>query len=101
MDLEVADNPDKARFEIIAYGELAGFAQYHLRGDEIAFTHTQTDDQFRGLGIAGQLVQSSLDAARERQLIVLPYCRFVRKWISEHPEYADLVPPDRRQQFSL
>ncbi len=101
MDLEVADNPDKARFEILADGELAGFAQYHLDGDEIAFTHTQTDDRFRGQGIAGLLVQSSLDAARERHLAVLPYCPFVRNWIIEHREYADLVPPDRRQQFGL
>ena len=101
MDLEVADNPDKARFEILADGELAGFTQYHLRGDEIAFTHTQTDDRFRGQGIAGLLVQSSLDAARERQLAVLPYCRFLRNWITEHREYVGLVPPDRRQQFGL
>ena len=48
MDLEVTDNPDKARFEIIVDGELAGFVLYHLRGSEIAFTHTQTDDRFRG-----------------------------------------------------
>ena len=101
MDLEVADNPDKERFEILAGGELAGFVQYHLRGDEIAFTHTQTDDRFRGQGIACRLVQSSLDAARERHLTVLPYCPFVRTWISGHREYADLVPPDRRQQFGL
>lgn len=101
MDLEVADNPDKARFEILADGELAGFAQYHLRSDEIAFTHTQTDDQFRGLGVASWLVQSSLDAVRARHLTVLPYCPFVRKWITEHLEYAVLVPPDRRQQFGL
>ena len=101
MDREVADNPDKARFEIVADGELAGFAQYHLDGDEIAFTHTQTDDRFRGQGIAGLLVQSSLDAARERHLSVLPYCPFVRNWISEHREYADLVPADRWQQFGL
>ena len=79
MDLEVADNPDKARFEIVADGELAGFVQYHLRGDEIAFTHTQTDDRFRGQGIASRLVQSSLDAARERHLAVLPYCPFVQE----------------------
>lgn len=91
MDLEVADNPDKARFEIVADGELAGFVQYHLRGDEIAFTHTQTDDRFRGQGIAGRLVQSSLDAARERHLTVLPYCPFVKSWIGAHPEYADLI----------
>ena len=40
MDVEVTDNPDKARFEIVADGELAGFAQYHLRDGVIAFTHT-------------------------------------------------------------
>ena len=101
MDLEVADNPDKARFEIVADGELAGFVQYHLSGDEIAFTHTQTDDRFRGQGIASRLVQSSLDAARERHLTVLPYCPFVKSWITGHREYADLVPEDRRRQFGL
>ena len=36
MDVEVADNPDKARFEIVADGELAGFLQYHLRDGVIA-----------------------------------------------------------------
>ncbi len=101
MDLVVADNPDKARFEVLADGELAGFLQYHLEGDEIAFTHTQTDDRFRGQGIAGILVQASLDAARERHLAVLPYCPFVRNWITGHREYVGLVPPDRRQQFGL
>ena len=101
MDVEVTDNPDKARFEIVADGELAGFAQYHLRDGVIAFTHTQTDDRFRGHGLGGRLVQASLDAARARHLAVLPYCPFVRSWISGHREYADLVPPDRRQQFGL
>ena len=70
MDLEVDDNPDKERFEIVADGELAGFVQYHLRGDEIALTHTQTDDRFRGQGIASHLVQLSLNAVRERHLAV-------------------------------
>jgi predicted GNAT family acetyltransferase len=101
MDLQVADNPDKARFEILADGELAGFVQYHLRGNEIAFTHTQTDDRFRGHGLGGRLVRSSLDAARERHLSVLPYCPFVRSYILEHREYADLVPAARHAQFGL
>ncbi len=101
MDLEVADNPDKERFEILADDELAGFAQYHLDGVEIAFTHTQIDDRFRAQGMASCLVQSSLDAARARHLAVLPYCPFVRDWIAGHREYADLVPPGRREQFGL
>ena len=101
MDLEVTDNPDKARFEIIVDGELAGFVLYHLRGSEIAFTHTETDDRFRGHGLGGHLVQASLDSARERHLAVLPYCPFVNSWIAAHPDYADLVPAGRREQFGL
>ena len=101
MDLEVTDNPDKARFEIIVDGELAGFVLYHLRGSEIAFTHTETDDRFRGHGLGGHLVQASLDSARERHLAVLPYCPFVNSWIAAHPEYANLVPAGRREQFGL
>jgi predicted GNAT family acetyltransferase len=101
MDVEVIDNPDKARFEILADGELAGFVLYHLRGTEIAFTHTETDDRFRGHGLASQLVRTALDEARARHLAVLPYCPFVRSWITEHPEYADLVPAGRREQFGL
>jgi predicted GNAT family acetyltransferase len=33
--------------------------------------------------------------------VVVPYCPFVRSWITEHSEYADLVPADRREQFGL
>jgi predicted GNAT family acetyltransferase/MFS-type transporter involved in bile tolerance (Atg22 family) len=91
VELQVTDNPDKARFEIVADGELAGFAQYYLRDGQIAFTHTETDDRFRGHGLGGHLVQAALDAARERHLAVLPYCPFVKSWIGAHPEYADLI----------
>jgi uncharacterized protein len=101
MDVEVADNPDKARFEILADGELAGFVQYHLRGNEIAFTHTETDERFRGHGLASQLIRAALDTVRARRLAVLPYCPFTRSWMEEHPEYVDLVPADRRAQFGL
>ena len=101
MDVEVTDNPDKARFEIVADGELAGFAQYQLRDGVIAFTHTQTDDRFRGHGLGSRLVRESLDEARARHLVVLPYCLYTRSWITEHREYADLVPAGRREQFGL
>ena len=101
MDVKVTDNPDKARFEIVADGELAGFVQYHLRDGVIAFTHTETDERFRGHGLASQLIRAALDSARARHLAVLPYCPFTRSWIEEHPEYVDLVPAGRREQFGL
>jgi uncharacterized protein len=99
--LQVADNPERSQFEIRADGEILGFAQYHLDDGAIAFTHTETLRPFRGQGVAGHLIQSSLDSARERHLDVLPYCSFVRDWIADHPDYADLVPPDQRRRFGL
>jgi uncharacterized protein len=101
MELQVTDNPEQEQYEIRADGELAGFIQYHLRDGVIAFLHTQTDPRFRGHGVAGTLVRSSLEAAGERHLAVLPYCPFVQRWLTEHPEYTDLVPEDRRAGFGL
>ncbi|HEY1623245.1 MAG TPA: GNAT family N-acetyltransferase [Streptosporangiaceae bacterium] len=101
MELRVADNPDKARYEILADGEVAGFVDYHLSKNSVSFLHAETDPRFRGHGIAGQLVRDSLESARERGLEVLPFCPYVRSWIGEHPEYAELVPASRRAEFGL
>ena len=102
MDVEVTDNPDKARYEIVADGELAGFVQYHLRDDVIAFTHTETDDRFRGHGLASRLVRASpgrRPRAAPGGAALLP----VRAELDRpaHREYADLVPAGRREQFGL
>jgi uncharacterized protein len=101
MDLQVADHPDQERFEIRVDGELGGFVQYRLKDGVLALLHTETDRRFRGHGLAGHLIQGSLDAARDRHLAVLPYCPFVRGWIADHPSYADLIPEAKRQRFGL
>src|ERR1700692_1943376 len=101
MDLQVTDEPDSERFEIRADGEPAGFVQYQLHDREIAFTHTETDNRFRGQGVGGYLIRSALEAARQRNLAVLPSSPFVTRWRIEHPQYADLVPDGRRSQFGL
>jgi uncharacterized protein len=101
MELQVVDNPEQQRYELRADGEVAGFIQYHLRDGVIAFMHTEIDPRYRGHGVAGRLAQSSLEAARARHLGVLPYCPYVRRFITEHPEYADLVPEARRPEFDL
>jgi predicted GNAT family acetyltransferase len=101
MAPRVADNPGRSRFEISEDGELAGFAEYHRYGDEIAFIHTEIDPRFEGRGLGGALARAALDEARERGLGVLPFCPFIRGWIVKHPEYTDLVPPEQRPRFGL
>ena len=97
----LADNPAASRYELHVDGKLAGFITYHIRGQAISLNHTEVDPGFQGGGIAGHLARYALDDARKRDLAVLPYCPYVRSWIKRHPEYADLVPPDRRAEFDL
>jgi uncharacterized protein len=70
-------------------------------GQVIDLLHTEVDDRFQGAGLAGKLARASLDAARARHLRVLPTCPYIRSWIRKHPDYADLVPQERRAQFGV
>jgi uncharacterized protein len=97
----VTDNPAESRYELRLGGELAGFVMYHLRGQQINLIHTQVDPRFQGAGLATHLARFSLDDARERNLAVLPSCPYIRSWLRNHPEYADLVPDARRAEFGL
>jgi predicted GNAT family acetyltransferase len=97
----VTDNADENRYELREEGQLAGFAEYHRYDDQLAFLHTEIDPEFGGRGLGGELIRSALDDARTRGMTVLPYCSFVRSWITRHPDYTDLVPLDQRPRFDL
>ena len=98
----VTDHRELSRFEIDDDGEVGAIAEYELRGDRIAFTHTETMPGHAGRGVAKQLVTAALAEVRARGLAVLPECPYVRKVIAENAsEYLDLVPPDARARFDL
>jgi predicted GNAT family acetyltransferase len=98
----VTDNPAQSRFEMHVDGELAGFVDYRLQHDQvISLVHTEVESNFQGSGLATQLARFALDDARKRDLAVLPLCPYINSWIKKHPDYTDLVPPDRRAQFGL
>jgi predicted GNAT family acetyltransferase len=101
MATEVSDNATRSRYEISDDGVTAGFAEYHLHGDVIAFIHTQIDDEFGGRGFGSTLIEGALDDARRRGLTVQPFCSFVRKFIAEHDPYLDLVRDAERERFGL
>lgn len=89
--VDVADVPERSRFEILVDGALAGFARYRLTPGRITFVHTEVDDAHAGQGLGGTLARAALDSARARALAVRPDCPFIRTWIERHPDYADLV----------
>ena len=96
MDAEVVDVPEKGRFEVRLDDRVVGLASYHVDGGTMTLPHTEVDPTVGGRGIGTILVSGVLDAARERGLHVLPYCSFVRHYIQQHPETADLVADEDR-----
>ena len=95
-EVRVVDAPERHRFEAYVDSELAGFVTYTLRPgtgrpDRIVFNHTEVDDAFEGHGVGSRLARAVLDEARSRGLGVNPVCPFIRAYIDQHQEYADLV----------
>jgi uncharacterized protein len=101
-DAVVVDHEAAHRFEIWVGDDLAGFLKYRtVDGPLHAYDHTEVEPRYEGQGLAGRLVTEALDAARERRWGLLPYCPYVREFLAKHPEYADLVPDDRKAEFGL
>jgi predicted GNAT family acetyltransferase len=50
--------------------------------------------EFRGQGIATDLIRTVLDDVRAQGRTVTNYCPVVAAFIDDHPEYADLVDPE-------
>jgi predicted GNAT family acetyltransferase len=101
MDITVADVPARGRFEIRVDDRVVGLASYHVDGDVMTLPHTEIDPSMGGRGLGTTLVREVLAAARSRQLHVLPYCSFIRKYLVDHPEDLDLVAEEDRPTFGL
>ena len=46
---------------------------------------------FEGQGIGRELVESTLEALRERDVRIIPECSFIVRYIQRHPEWESLL----------
>ena len=89
----IADNPGQSRYELMADGQLAAWAEYRRDGDTLRFTHTEVQGAYEGQGLASRLATFALDDARRQGLRAVAQCPFMAGYVERHPEYADLVAP--------
>lgn len=89
--LTVVDVPDRHRFELRRGEDVLGRVEYHWEGDVISLDHTVVDRERREKGLGSALARGVLDDVRQRGITMMPRCPFLARYVSEHPEYADLV----------
>ena len=94
-EIRIVRDDRTGRYEAWLGGQLAGFANFEPASGRIIFTHTEIDPAFGHRGIASRLVTDALDDVRAQGLAVTPRCPFVADYIQHHPEYADLVAPEK------
>lgn len=88
--IEVTHNEAEHRFETWLDGYLSKL-DYIQDGKNFVITHVGVHPELRGQGVAGKIVQVSLEYARERSLRVVPMCSYAAAYIRRHPEYAELT----------
>jgi low temperature requirement protein LtrA/predicted GNAT family acetyltransferase len=89
--IEIWDDPGNRQYTAEVDGQLAGKAEYRLRGETYLFVHTEVDPQFRGLGVANRLARFALDDVREHGRTLVAICPFISAFIKRHPEYDAIV----------
>jgi uncharacterized protein len=87
----VTDNAAEQRYELVVDGLLLGFLQYRDRADTRVLIHTEVDPLHEGKGVGTRLIESALADIRARGVELVPLCPFVRAYLNDHPEQADLV----------
>jgi hypothetical protein len=101
METAVRNNTDQSRYEVTVDDTVGGFVEYRDKGDYVQLTHTEVDPSYEGEGLGSQLARAVLDNLRNEGRAVIPSCSFINSYLKRHPEYAELVPQDRRADFGL
>lgn len=78
---------------VIALPGSAGEAELTWRAGGpgiIVADHTYVPDSMRGHGLAALLLNRLIADARQRGLLIVPACSYVRAQFERHPDWADL-----------
>ncbi|BBG03670.1 MULTISPECIES: GNAT family N-acetyltransferase [Pseudonocardia] len=93
QDTVVTDDPAQHRYSIALDGVRVGLAAYVDDGERRIFHHTEIDDAYGGRGLAGTLVREALTDTRAAGKRIVPMCPYVRRWVSSHEGFADVLDP--------
>ena len=95
----IENNQELRRYQLFERGDLAGFVQYSMRGDELWLHYTQLKRRYKSEEVVEALLQHILDDVLRRRLAIMPFCPAMRSFMVERPQYTALVPPLWQARF--
>ena len=90
MELTIADNTEKKRFETQVERHTA-IIEYIRAKDTIYLTHTEVPQALGGKGVGSALVKGVLEWIEKEDLKIAPLCPFVAAYMKRHPEWKRLL----------
>jgi predicted GNAT family acetyltransferase len=94
--LEIAHNQAENTFEVWIDGYLSKL-DYIQDDKNFVITHVGVHPELRGQGVAGKIVDASLEYAKQHSLRVVPMCSYAASYIRKNPQYMELTNQDRSE----
>jgi predicted GNAT family acetyltransferase len=92
MDIQIDHNLQEQTFFGRVNGEEAELAYSQPEDGIIDFVHTYVPEGLRGKGIGEQLVKAGFAYAQEKNMKIIPTCRFVAAFVKRNAaEYDSLM----------
>lgn len=87
-DVTMARNDVDHRYELRVAGKLASVVQFRDLPGHIDMVHTQTEEPYRGKGLAKVLARYALDDVVASGKRIIPHCDFVARFLKRHDMYV-------------
>lgn len=94
--LEITHNEADHTFEVWIEGYRSKL-DYIRDGNNFVIAHVGVYPEFRGQGIAGKIVETALQYAKQNSLRVIPMCSYAAAYIRRNPQYMELTSQERNE----
>lgn len=93
MDIDIKHDEVNKRFYVEINGNTSELTYKKVDDKTLDYHHTFVPEALRNQGLAAKITKYALAYARNNHYYVIPSCPYVKAYIEQHPDYANLVKP--------
>lgn len=90
-DFFIAHHPERFSYDAIVGDTQVGTLEYSQKGQVISLLTTKVWPEYRGQGIATELIRRVLDDINARGLTITILCPIIRTFVDYNPSYERLI----------